>query len=67
MVSTLTQICETLNLGLCSIGDMNFEVVKENFHLSKNQIFIHNIEIGVKPDRMLSDNEVRAAYEKNNK
>ena len=48
MVSTLTEVCEKLNLGLCSIGDMNFEKIRANFKLDKNQVFIHTVEGGIK-------------------
>ncbi|MCR3759100.1 amino acid adenylation domain-containing protein [Clostridium felsineum] len=48
MVSTLTQICENLNIGVCSIGDMNFEKIEAHFHLEKNQRFLHCLEGGIK-------------------
>ena len=48
MVSTLTQVSETQNIGLCSIGTMDFEGIRSMFRLNKNQIFVHAIEIGLK-------------------
>ena len=48
MVGTLTQISETKDIGLCSIGDMDFESLKKTFKLSDNQIFMHAIELGLK-------------------
>ncbi|URZ00199.1 amino acid adenylation domain-containing protein [Clostridium felsineum] len=48
MVSTLTQMCESLNIGVCSIGDMDFEKIEPYFHLEKNQRFLHCLEGGIK-------------------
>lgn len=62
VVATLTQICEKLNLGLCSIGDMNFDVIKDKFCLNHNQSFLHNIEIGIKPFNAMSFDDVVNAY-----
>lgn len=49
MVSTLTTVSELCNIGLCSIGDMNFEEIRKLFLLDQTQVFIHGIEIGWKP------------------
>lgn len=48
MVSTLDQICEELNIGHCSIGDMNFEKIESLFKLKENQVHIHTVECGIK-------------------
>lgn len=47
MVQLLTSIIEKLeNIGLCSIGDINFDKVKKFFNLSKYQVLLHTIELG---------------------
>ncbi|MPQ34078.1 SagB/ThcOx family dehydrogenase [Clostridium estertheticum] len=48
MVSTLTQAAELLNIGLCSIGSMFFEKVRDYFCLNKNSVLMHTIEGGMK-------------------
>lgn len=55
MVGTLTQVAEMLDLGLCSIGDLDFEQIKDYFRLTENQVLIHTIEGGLKPDRRLKE------------
>ena len=49
MVSTLAYISETQDIGLCSIGTLDFEDIRNIFKLNKNQIFIHAVEVGLKP------------------
>lgn len=51
MVATLTHIAELLEIGVCSIGNMNFDKISEYFNLTPEQVWIHTIEIGLKPDR----------------
>lgn len=46
MVNLLTQIAELNQIGLCSIGEMDFNKVEKYFKLNKNQVFMHVIEIG---------------------
>lgn len=48
MVGLLTQIVEQYNIGMCSIGDMNFDRIKKYFKLNKNQMLLHTVEIGLK-------------------
>ena len=48
MVSTLTTVGELLGLGVCSIGDMMFERIQENFNFTENQQWIHTVEVGLK-------------------
>ncbi len=50
MVSTLSQISTKLNIGLCSIGDMNFDRIKPYFKLNDNEMFIHEVEGGIKAE-----------------
>lgn len=57
MVGGLTLAAELCNLGLCSIGDMNFRKIEKYFELSKNQVFIHSIEGGVKPAILVDPEE----------
>lgn len=49
MVEALTCFCELNGLGLCSIGDMNFDSISKFFNLNSDQIFMHAIEVGFKP------------------
>lgn len=48
MVEVLTQVAEENDIGLCSIGDMNFQKIEEHFHLSANQVLLHTVEVGMK-------------------
>ena len=41
-------MCEELNIGHCSIGDMNFEKIESLFKLKENQVHIHTVEFGIK-------------------
>lgn len=66
MISSLTQVAETCNVGLCSIGDTNFNVIKDLFKLNEHQTLLHNIELGIKPEKALTYNEVVEAFEQNN-
>lgn len=50
MVATLNQVAESVDVGMCSIGEMRFEEISDNFGQNKNQIFIHAIEAGLKTD-----------------
>ncbi|HEX3045685.1 MAG TPA: amino acid adenylation domain-containing protein [Bacillota bacterium] len=53
MVGTLTAVAEMLGVGLCSIGDIDFAKIKDHFKLNQNQVLIHTIEAGLKPDLAL--------------
>lgn len=48
MVSTLTSVAELYNIGICSIGDMNFNKIEKYFSLNENQIHVHTVELGLK-------------------
>ena len=50
MVGLLTQIAELNQIGLCSIGEMNFNKVEKYLKLNKNQVFLHAIELGPSED-----------------
>lgn len=50
MVGVMTQISEILGLGVCSIGNMYFHKIKHHFRLNKNQVFLHAVEAGLKPE-----------------
>ena len=65
MIGSLTQVAETCNIGLCSIGDTNFDVIKDLFKLNEHQVLLHNIELGIKPEKALTYNEVVEVYEQN--
>ena len=69
MVSTLTQVCQKVNIGLCSIGDMNFEKIRSYFKLGKNQVFLHTVECGIKKDdnELIIPNEKVIETDENNK
>ncbi|ASA20600.1 non-ribosomal peptide synthetase [Paenibacillus donghaensis] len=49
MVSSLTQSAELVDIGLCSIGDLDFKKIEKLFSLNENQTFLHTIEGGLKP------------------
>ena len=57
IVSSLTQSAELVNIGLCSIGDMDFKKIEKLFCLDENQTFIHAIEGGLKPDLSVTDSK----------
>lgn len=50
MTALFTQICQYLNLGTCSIGDMNFSKIAKKFKMKKSQMWIHTVECGIKKD-----------------
>ncbi|HDR7471133.1 dehydrogenase [Bacillus toyonensis] len=52
MVQLLTQVAEMNNIGLCSVGDINFRKIKKYFKLSSNHVLIHSIEVGLKPKQL---------------
>jgi amino acid adenylation domain-containing protein len=54
MVGTMTQVSEMLGFGVCSIGAMNFQAIRRYFHLDKHQVFLHAMEVGLKPDAIKS-------------
>lgn len=58
MVGALTQAAELMDLGLCSIGSMNFEMIRSTFKLNQNQVWLHTIEVGLKPDRIYREDEL---------
>lgn len=48
MVSTFTYVAEQNQVGICSIGDMNFAKIEKEFRLNGNQVFLHAMEVGLK-------------------
>ncbi len=50
MVATMTQSAQLSDIGLCSIGSMDFEKIKDAFHLKKNQVLLHSVLGGLKCD-----------------
>nr|WP_279233597.1 non-ribosomal peptide synthetase [Clostridium estertheticum] len=48
MISTLTNAAEMIGMGVCTVGNMNFESIKNYFKLNKNQLFLHVTELGLK-------------------
>jgi len=54
MVSTLTTVGELNDIGICSIGDMNFHQIKKFFMLNDNQVLLHTVEIGLKSSEICS-------------
>jgi SagB-type dehydrogenase family enzyme len=49
IVGKLTEIAESSNLGVCSIGDMNFKKIAPFFKLHNSEIYLHCLECGLKP------------------
>jgi SagB-type dehydrogenase family enzyme len=50
MISTMVHVAEMLNIGTCSIGEMEFETIKDQFKLNHKQVLIHTVELGFKED-----------------
>lgn len=48
MIGLLSVVAELSGVGLCSIGNMNFKKIKKYFKLSKNQVLLHSVELGLK-------------------
>lgn len=48
MMGTLNQLVEMNGLGMCCIGTLNFEKIREQFHLNRSQVFLQAIEVGKK-------------------
>lgn len=65
MVGVLTHAAELFNVGLCSIGDQNFEIIKDSFNLTNSQVLLHTVELGLKPERVLTFEEVVESYNMN--
>ncbi|MFL1674600.1 amino acid adenylation domain-containing protein, partial [Paenibacillus dendritiformis] len=51
MVGIFTQRAESLGIGLCSIGEMNFADAQDKFRLNPTQIHLHTVEGGLKSDQ----------------
>lgn len=47
MIEAYTIMAELKNLGICSIGEMNFKLIEKYFKLQKNQKYLHTIEVGI--------------------
>ncbi|MDR2024678.1 MAG: AMP-binding protein [Hungatella sp.] len=54
MVGTLTGVAEELNVGTCSIGEIDMESMEEWFHWNKNQKLLHSLEVGGKEQAFVS-------------
>lgn len=48
MVQLYTVLAEHTKMGICSIGELNFKSIESYFKLRKNQVFIHDVEVGLK-------------------
>ncbi|MBB2482751.1 SagB/ThcOx family dehydrogenase [Bacillus sp. APMAM] len=48
MVGYLNLIAEHLGIGTCSIGEINFNKIKDIFQLKENEIYLHSVEVGNK-------------------
>ncbi|NLN64297.1 MAG: SagB/ThcOx family dehydrogenase [Clostridiaceae bacterium] len=49
MVGALTAVAELNDIGICSVGSMEFDRIKKYFHLNENQTLLHTVEAGLKP------------------
>ncbi len=58
MVGALTQASELLGIGLCSIGSVNFQKIRDYFKLSDNQVLLHTVELGLKPGHTAVSKEI---------
>lgn len=50
MTAMFNQFGDDLDIGMCSIGDMDFKKIEKSFGFEKNKILIHTIECGLKKD-----------------
>jgi amino acid adenylation domain-containing protein len=48
-VAALTKESELSGMGLCSIGNMDFTKIRDYFHIGPNHVFLHAVELGLKP------------------
>jgi acyl carrier protein len=48
-VAALTKESELSGIGLCSIGNMDFPKIRGYFHIGPNHVFLHAVELGLKP------------------
>ena len=46
ILGQITAACVAAHLGSCIIGDMNFSLIKEQFGLSENKVYLNCIEVG---------------------
>ena len=46
MVGLVENCAQYLGLSSCSIGDMDFDSIKESFLLEEQEVYLHSIEIG---------------------
>lgn len=58
MIQMLTQATEKLGMGMCSIGNMDYNVLKKALPLTNNQVIMHTIEIGLKDKFEVEDESV---------
>lgn len=58
MVGALTQASELLGIGLCSIGSVNFQKIRDYFKLSDNHVLLHTVELGLKPGHAVVSKEI---------
>ncbi|MEC1679638.1 AMP-binding protein [Bacillus mojavensis] len=58
ITNTLGCIANMLNLGTCSIGEINFNSIKDLFQIDDNQVLIHSIEVGLIDHATTPTNEI---------
>ena len=46
MVGLVENYAQYLGLSSCSIGDMDFDSIKERFSLEEQEVYLHSVEIG---------------------
>jgi surfactin family lipopeptide synthetase A len=47
MVGTLTQVASLLEIGLCSVGTVKTNIIKNYLNLSPDQLVVHTLELGL--------------------
>lgn len=68
MVGLMTYVSELFGIGVCSIGEIDFNRIRTYFKLSKNQVLLHTIECGLKndvPECEVSDKKLTLNERKN--
>lgn len=50
-IHALTVTAQLCGIGLCSIGDMDFDSIRESFNLNNTDVYLHCIELGLSQEK----------------
>lgn len=62
MIQMFTDAAEKIGMGVCSIGNIDTKVLKKDLPMTKNQVLMHTIEIGLKKEEHISSTEDECVY-----